>query len=86
MKDQKLEDLFDKLQDWSKDFAKTTEAAIPGAKNAVESDGPLPAGCPSKASHALMQLREIENKMSEVTGIYEMISCHLLDNYGRSDE
>ncbi len=86
MEDKELETLFNELNSWSKALVISVEDTLPSIQHALQSNEPLPVNCPSKASLAEMELRQIQKKLSELNGIYKLIHEHLFKEYGQTNE
>ena len=59
-----LEEACTELRNWTKSLSYEVEHCIPHALDALKSTDALPAGCPSRASLALMELSGIDKKLS----------------------
>lgn len=82
--DRHLETLFSELDNWAKSLSRRTERIPPLIKEILESNEPLPEDCPSKATAAAMELRQIEKSLEEVKATYMLIDNYLFENYGDS--
>jgi hypothetical protein len=82
--DRHLETLFSELDNWTKSLSRRAERIPPLIRAVLESDEPLPEDCPSKATAAAMELRQIEKSLDEVKNIYMLIDNHLFENYSDS--
>ena len=57
-----LDEALKNLDSWVKALAYETERVIPVVKRTMAGEVELPQGCPSKASMAEMELRQVKKK------------------------
>jgi len=62
-----------RLQNFTESLAISVRKAVPSIKDDLERNEPLPAGCPSRESAALMELGPVREKLKEVTAAAESI-------------
>lgn len=80
--DQKLKQHEQMLKQWAQAIILKIDDFFPDIWSSLESNDPLPQGCPSKASLAAMSLSEINKPLREVNAIYDEIRKHLFEKYG----
>ncbi len=84
--DRQLETLFSELDNWAKSLSRRTERIPPLIRAILDGSAPLPEDCPSIASAAAMELRQIEKSLEEVKNAYMLIDNHLFEHYSDSIE
>ena len=79
--DEKLEREFEILRSFAKALAMNANEVPEQIKHTLTSDRPLPEGCPSKGSLALMELRQLQKNLEEVEAAHVRIYQHIVGNY-----
>lgn len=67
-----------RLRTWTKALALAVEDVLPQMEQVLEGESKLPESCPSKESMAVLQLGQIEKRLSEVVSAVHEIRKALL--------
>lgn len=62
------DEAYQRLRSWSKSLSNQVASCWPQIQEALDENSPLPSGCPSHASLALLILAQVEKDLSEVNG------------------
>jgi uncharacterized protein Yka (UPF0111/DUF47 family) len=85
MEDKKLEQEFEQLNSWSRALVNSMPGTIDLVQKILKSRKPLPKGCPSRGSLAVMQFGDITKLVEEVEGACDRIRKHLLSKYKQAE-
>jgi hypothetical protein len=80
-RDSQLKQEFDLLESWTQTLAGRVKNTPPLVWEILKSNDPLPTGCPSKGSVAVLQFRDVTKALAEVEGACQRIKAHLLNKY-----
>ena len=74
-----MREKFKRLQDWTCSLSLTVKRILPEMKETLNKKQQLPKGCPSHEVAAALELRQIENKLTEVVAAVKDIKKALRD-------
>jgi hypothetical protein len=81
MSDEKIKQLFEFVDSTGNAVKIATETALPHAKDVLFTNKPLPEGCPSRASMAVMELSGAKGRVDELMQLIKQLEDEIFSNY-----